>query len=190
MSSPEHGRTSIGSAGEHRHPTGGGRFESFVDAAVTRAESTLEFEDPMVLKLSLMLRKVNQLMTDDANRQVHQAEGWTQASFRVCFGLWVAGPMPPHLIAATTNMSRASVSAAIKKIEEDGLISREPSPVDQRSTVLRLTDAGEQAVIRTYQSHIALEHHWLEPLNETERLMLFLLLRKLLTGPAASEGRS
>ncbi len=190
MSTPEHGRSGAGTGHSYRPQPAGSRFESFVDAAVTRAESTLAFDDPMVLRLSLMLRKVNQLMTDDANRQVHQAEGWTQASFRVCFGLWVAGPMPPHQIAATTNMSRASVSAALKKIEEDGLVSREPSPVDQRSTVLRLTEAGEQAVIRTYESHIALEHHWLEPLNETERLMLFLLLRKLLAGPAASEGRS
>ena len=190
MSSPEHGRSNTGAVGGYRHQPAGTRFESFVDAAVTRAESTLEFEDPMVLRLSLMLRKVTQLMSEDANRQVHQAEGWTQASFRVCFGLWVAGPMAPHQIAATSNMSRASVSAAIKRIEEEGLISREPSTVDQRSTVLRLTEAGERAVVRTYESHIALEHNWLEPLNETERLLLFMLLRKLLGGPAAQEGRT
>lgn len=179
-----------GYANGYRHQPTGERFKTFVDSAVERAESILEFDDPMVLKLSLMLRKVNQLMADDANRQVHQVEGWTQASFRVCFGLWVAGPMPPHQIASAANMSRATVSAAIKKIEEEGLISREPSTVDQRSTVLRLTPAGEAAVVRTYQSHIRLEHDWLQPLTDTERLLLFMLLGKLLDGPAAQEGRA
>ena len=174
----------------YRHQTTGERFRIFVDSAVARAESALEFDDSMVLRLSLMLRKVSQLMADDANRKVHQVEGWTQASFRVCFGLWVVGPMPPHQIASASNMSRATVSAALKKIEEEGLISREPSAVDQRSTVLRLTPAGEAAVVRTYQSHIGLEHDWLQPLTQTERLLLFMLLGKLLDGPAAQEGRA
>lgn len=183
------GKVSAPAAGRQAQTTGE-RFQRFVDAAVTRAESTLEIEDPQVLQLSLMLRKVNQLMADDANRQVYQPEGWTHASFRICFGLWVAGPMAPHQIASTSNMSRATVSAGIKKIEEDGLISREPSTVDQRSTVVRLTPAGEEAVLRSYQAHIGLEHHWLTPLADTERLLLIMLLRKLLNGPAAQEGRA
>lgn len=182
--------TGPGNGAGYRRETTGDRFRKFVDAAVERAAPILDFEDPMVLKLSLMLRKVTQLMADDANRKVHQPEGWTQANFRICFALWVSGPMPPHQIAAVSNMSRATVSAAIKKILEDGLISKEPSTVDQRSTVLRLTPAGEEAVIRTYRSHIGLEHEWLQPLTDTERLLLFMLLEKLLDGPAAHEMRA
>lgn len=174
----------------YRRETTGDRFRKFVEAAVERATATVKFEDPMVLQLSLMLRKVTQLMADDANRKVHQPEGWTQANFRICFALWVSGPMPPHQIASVSNMSRATVSAAIKKILDDGLVSKEPSTVDQRSTVLRLTPAGEAAVIRTYQSHIGLEHEWLQPLTNTERLLLFMLLEKLLDGPAAHEMRA
>lgn len=182
--------TGPGNGSGYRWQTTGDRFRKFVDAAVERATSVLEFDDPMVLKLSLMLRKVTQLMAEDANRKVHQPEGWTQANFRICFALWVSGPMPPHQISTVSNMSRATVSAAIKKILEDGLISKEPSTVDQRSTVLRLTPAGEEAVIRTYQSHIGLEHEWLQPLTNTERLLLFMLLEKLLDGPAAHEMRA
>jgi DNA-binding MarR family transcriptional regulator len=182
--------TGSGNGSGYRRQTTGDRFRNFVDAAVGRATPILDFEDPMVLKLSLMLRKVTQLMAEDANRKVHQPEGWTQANFRICFALWVSGPMPPHQIAAVSNMSRATVSAAIKKILEDGLITKEPSPVDQRSTVLRLTPAGEDAVVRTYQSHIGLEHEWLQPLTSTERLLLYMLLEKLLDGPAAHEMRA
>lgn len=182
--------TSSTPAGGRQSQTTGERFQRFVDAAVERAGSTLRFEDPRVLQLSLMLRKVNQLMADDATRNVYQSEGWTHASFRICFGLWVAGPMAPHQIASTSNMSRATVSAGIKKIEEEGLISREPSTVDQRSTVVRLTPAGEEAVMRSYQAHIGLEHDWLTPLTDTERLLLVMLLQKLLDGPAAQTGRA
>ncbi|GAA3677095.1 hypothetical protein GCM10023081_14240 [Arthrobacter ginkgonis] len=186
-----HGAETSGSGNGmgYRRETTGDRFSKFVEAAVERAAPVVDVEDPMVLKLSLMLRKVTQLMADDANRQVHQPEGWTQANFRICFALWVSGPMPPHQIAAAANMSRATVSAAIKKIIEGGLISKEPSTVDQRSTVLRLTPAGEEAVVRTYRSHIGLEHEWLQPLTDTERLLLFMLLEKLLNGPAAQEVR-
>jgi|SRR5690625_21141 len=158
----------------------GDRFHTFVESAVERASQVLDFDDPMVLRLSLMLRKVNQLMADDANRKIHVPDGWTQTSFRVCFALWVSGSLPPHRISAATNLSRATVSAAIKKVEKDGLVVRKQSAVDQRSTVLSLTQEGETAIVRSYDSHIELEHQWFQPLTDTERLLLFSLLDKLL----------
>jgi len=158
----------------------GTRFHTFVDSAVERASKDFDFEDPMVLRLSLMLRKINQLMSDDANRKIHVPHDWTQTSFRVCFALWVSGPLPAHRISQSTNLGRATVSAAIKKVEKEGLIVREKSEIDQRSTVLSLTQRGETAIADSYRSHIELEHEWLEPLTDTERLLLASLLEKLL----------
>lgn len=163
----------------------GARFQAFVESAVTKASESFEIDDPMVLKLSLMLRKVNQLNTEDANRKIYIPDGWTTSSFRVCFALWVAGSLPPHRISQATNLSRATVSAVVKKVEKEGLVERKRSEIDQRSTVLSLTEEGHAAISRSYQSHIHLEHEWFAALTDIERLLLFSLLQKLLHSPLA-----
>jgi DNA-binding MarR family transcriptional regulator len=161
------------------------RFLHFVDVALRKARPVAADIDPMVIKLSLLLRKVAELMSDDANWMVHRPAGWTQASYRICFTLWVSGPMPPHKVAESTNMSRASISAGMKRIFEAGLIIKEPHKDDLRSTVLKLTDKGRNAVESTYLAHLGLETNWFDPLTDAERLVLFMLLEKMLSGEEA-----
>ncbi|MQA08924.1 MAG: MarR family transcriptional regulator [Pseudonocardiaceae bacterium] len=162
------------------------RFLHFVDAALHKAGAIAGDTDPMVIKLSLLLRKVAQLMSDDAHWTVHRPAGWTQASYRICFALWVSGPLPPNKVAQSTNMSRASISAGMKKIFEAGLITKEPSKDDLRSTVLKLTDKGKHAVESTYLAHLGLESNWFGPLTDVERRLLFMLLEKMLSGEEAA----
>lgn len=163
------------------------RFLHFVDVALRKARPFAADVDPVVIKLSLLLRKVAQLMSEDANWMVHRPAGWTQASYRICFTLWVSGPMPPHKVAESTNMSRASISAGMKRIFEAGLITKEPHKDDLRSTVLKLTDKGGHAVESTYLAHLGLETEWFGPLTDAERLVLFMLLEKMLAGEEAEK---
>jgi len=164
----------------------GERFAHFVDKALARAEQEMEVQQPNTLRLSLMLRKISQMMSDEYTQTIYQPEGWTQTSFRVCFGLWISGPMPQHQISSDTNMSRATVSAALKNLEQTGFIERKQSDADQRSSIVSLTAKGTETIIRSYRQHLELELEWFDPLTDIERLLLLSLLNKILHGPSAN----
>ncbi|GAB3616667.1 MarR family winged helix-turn-helix transcriptional regulator [Okibacterium endophyticum] len=157
-----------------------GRFRSFVDASAHKVNELGIDQDTVIPRLSLVARKLNQLMTDDAERRVHRPAGWTQASFRICFALWVLGPLPSHRIAAVTSIGRATISAALKKIHEDGLVTKEPSIEDQRSVVMRLTPQGETATRRTYEAHLEVEREWFGSLTDVEQTLLLMLMQKVM----------
>lgn len=129
---------------------------------------------------------MSQAMQDDADRRVHKPAGWAQASFRLCFALWTLGPLPPHRISSVTSMSRATISSALKKVLDDGLITKEPSKEDQRSMVLQLTEKGENLTRETYEAHLRLEEEWFGSLTEAERLVMLMLMEKILDNRPSS----
>lgn len=161
-------------------PRSNDRFRTFVETASQKAKELDTGHDPLIAQLSLVARKMGQLMQDDAERRVHKPAGWAHSSFRICFALWTMGPLPPHRIAAVTNMSRASISAALKKILDDGLVTKEPSVEDQRSLLLQLTPKGETLTRETYEAHLDLEAEWFGSLTEAERMVMLMLMQKLL----------
>src|SRR5690606_13085896 len=88
-------------------------FRSFVDRVADKVDEEGIDDDLVIPRLSLMMRKLNQLMTDDATQQVYRPAGWSHAGFRICIALWVMGPMASNQVTAMTNMGRATVSAAL-----------------------------------------------------------------------------
>ncbi|GAA4430900.1 hypothetical protein GCM10023169_34800 [Georgenia halophila] len=155
-------------------------FKSFVDSVTDKVADEGIDTEGVIPRLSLMTRKLNQLMADDAAQRVYRPGGWSHASFRICVSLWVMGPLPSHRVASMTNMSRATVSAALKKILEDELITKEPSTEDLRSVVVRLTPRGEKLIRESYQWHLEVENEWFGALTEAERHILLMLLEKIM----------
>jgi DNA-binding MarR family transcriptional regulator len=113
-------------------------------------------------------------------RFVYRPAGWSHAGFRICIALWVMGPIPSHQVTAMTNMGRATVSAALKRISEEGLVTKEPSTDDARSVMVRLTPEGERAIRESYAWHLQIEHEWFDVLTEIEKQVLLMLLDKLM----------
>lgn len=52
-------------------------------------------------------------------------------------------------LAKEFNLSRPTISDAVKSLEQKGLVLRDPSPVDARSHTLVLTEAGREAADQT-----------------------------------------
>ena len=154
-------------------------FYSFVDGVAEVVSREDVASDSVTPRLSLMMRRVNQLMSDDATRRVYRPHGWSHAGFRICIALWVMGPMASHRVTAMTNMGRATVSAALKRISDEGLVIKEPSPDDLRSVHVRLTPLGEEKIRESYAVHLAGEHEWLDAMTLAEKHMLLMLLEKL-----------
>jgi len=78
------------------------------------------------------------------------------------------------------------VSALVKTLERDGLVTRTQVPRDRRAVRLALTEPGHAAVTDAYQAHNAREQEWAASLTPSEQTVLIGLLEKLTTSPAAA----
>jgi DNA-binding MarR family transcriptional regulator len=52
------------------------------------------------------------------------------------------GPLTPSELAGLERVARPTVTRVLTRLEEAGLISRTPDPVDRRSTLVTVTPAG------------------------------------------------
>lgn len=160
----------------------GSKFPSFADLVAARAVDEGIVDDPTIPRLSLLARRLGQEMLDDSASLVYKPAGWSHASYRICITLWAMGPLPSHRVTAMTNMSRATVSAALKRLDEDQLITKSASEVDARSVTVSLTPAGETQIRRSFADHMGHENTWFRALTEIEQQLLIMLIQKLLDG--------
>ena len=63
--------------------------------------------------------------------------------------------LPMSALAATVNSSLSRLSHVVARLEQQGWVTREPSPESGRVTVARLTDAGMEKVRETAPGHAA-----------------------------------
>jgi DNA-binding MarR family transcriptional regulator len=86
------------------------------------------------------------------------------------------GSLPLGKIGARLQVHAASVTNAINRLERDGLVTREPDPIDGRRTLAHLTTAGRQRAMRA--SRVLNEQLFSQlPLSERELGELVGLLR-------------
>jgi DNA-binding MarR family transcriptional regulator len=107
----------------------------------------------------------------------------------VLFVLWLAGPLEAKRVAQLSGMSRAAVSALVNTLKRDGLVSRTQADHDRRAVLLKLTDAGHDAITSAYQAHNEREQAWANALSKPEQTTLIGLLEKLATSSAATEAK-
>lgn len=74
---------------------------------------------------------------------------------------------------------KAQIARVLKRLQERGLLMAEPSPHDQRSIQLRLTEAGRETARKQQQRRKRLESQWLSGFNEAERHQLGAYLDRL-----------
>ncbi len=86
--------------------------------------------------------------------------------YEALLALWEA---PDHTLtssqlARSLLYTSGSASHLIRRLVEEGLVSREPSPDDARVMLLRLTDGGEARIRRASDAHLASLARVFEPL--------------------------
>jgi len=85
-------------------------------------------------------------------------------------------------IGALIHTSSATVTGMIAALERDGLVERENNPLDGRSTVARLTPAGEAKLRDVMAPHQRNIEASMTNITRAERQQLFALLLKLGSG--------
>lgn len=90
-------------------------------------------------------------------------------------------------LAHSVVLSPSGLSRLIDRMEQDGLVTREPCEDDRRGTYAVMTSAGNERLVATAPHHLAGVHeHFTSHLSEAEALTMTNVLQRILTDIAAT----
>jgi len=81
--------------------------------------------------------------------------GIDDTDFRILEALLNKGPLPVNTIGPKVNLTPGSISVAVDRLVERGLVSRVESPEDRRVRVVSLTPKGKRLIAPIFRKHAA-----------------------------------
>nr|WP_320132626.1 MarR family transcriptional regulator [uncultured Holophaga sp.] len=87
-----------------------------------------------------------------------------------------AGTIQMKDLAQMTGVTTGTLTVAVDRLEDKGLIKRVPNQADRRSYLIELTGAGREAFNRHHAAHLGLTASILEGMPETDRLVFQALI--------------
>jgi DNA-binding MarR family transcriptional regulator len=121
--------------------------------------------------------------TDRARRAAFSAHGLDLWAFDVLAALRRQGPpyrLSPGALLHTTLVTSGTMTNRIDRLEQAGLVRRDPDPQDKRGVLVTLTAAGRSKVDAALEDLLAAERSLLADLSAEQRGILAALLRTLL----------
>ena len=96
--------------------------------------------------------------------------------------------MPSQELRNALGWEKSRLSHQLRRMQKDGLISREPNPADARSTVVCLLPVGRAAVVKAAPGHVAdVRRNFIDLLTPAELDMLAVLNERILQHLAAND---
>lgn len=105
--------------------------------------------------------------------------GLGESDFRVLEVLLHKGPMPVNAIGPKVFLTPGSISTAVERLHERGLVSRVDCPSDRRIRTVDLTPEGRKLIQCAFGAHAKHMEQLAESLSPTERAELIKSLKKL-----------
>lgn len=128
--------------------------------------------------LWLVLMKAHRSMARHAQRSIAAHEvGFSD--FAILEALLNKGPMLVNEIGRRIHLTSGSITSAIDRIEERGLVARTPDADDRRARTVSLTRSGRALITRIFDEHKANLDAAADGLSRAERETLIALLKKL-----------
>jgi len=81
--------------------------------------------------------------------------GIDDTDFRILEALLNKGPLPVNTIGPKVYLTPGSISTAVDRLVERGLVSRVESPEDRRVRVVSLTPNGKKLIAPVFRKHAA-----------------------------------
>ena len=102
------------------------------------------------------------------------------SDFAVLEALLHKGPLPVNEIGKKVLLTSGSITVAVDRLEQKGLVERRAHGTDRRARVVHLTQAGKQLIARAYAQHASdLERLASTSLTKIERTTLIRLLKQI-----------
>ncbi|HXE12957.1 MAG TPA: MarR family transcriptional regulator [Bryobacteraceae bacterium] len=145
-----------------------------------------EAEDCSGVHIWLVLMKAHAALLEHARRNI-QGLGLGDSDFFVLEVLLHKGPLPVNTIGQKVRLTSGSISVAVDRLEQRGLVERRSDERDRRVRIVQLTAAGRKLIECAFATHAEAMEAATAGLSGEERGQLIRLLRKLgKTAEAAS----
>src|SRR3954454_5758103 len=135
-------------------------------------------QDSAGVHLWLVFMKAFQALLPHAAASIRRTE-LGDSDFRVLEVLLHKGPLPVNTIGPKVWLTPGSISVAVDRLVNKGLVSRKDHPGDRRVRRVELTPNGRALITRGFGEHAAAMEDVADVLSKNERLTLLRLLKKL-----------
>jgi len=126
----------------------------------------------------LVLWKAAQAVEAYAKKSIVDLE-MCGSDFAVLEALLHRGALPVNEIGKKVLLTSGSITIAIDRLEDKGLVERRASSNDRRAKIVHLTGEGKKLITRAYNKHAADMEQLASDLSTTERATLIRLLKKI-----------
>ncbi len=128
--------------------------------------------------LWLLLWKASKAVEAHARKSVEATE-LCLSDFGVLEALLHKGPLPVKALGEKVLLSSGSMTAAVDRLEQSGLVERGSDAADRRARIVHLTESGKVLIRRIFGQHKRDMERVFSRLKGRERNELAALLRKL-----------
>ena|SRR3984885_3585761 len=105
--------------------------------------------------------------------------GLGESDFRVLEVLLHKGPLPVNTIGPIVDLTPGSISVAVDRLVEKGLVSRVESTEDRRVRIVALTPRGKELIVSAFRNHSGQMRRVFSELNAEELRGLEAALKKI-----------
>jgi MarR family 2-MHQ and catechol resistance regulon transcriptional repressor len=105
--------------------------------------------------------------------------GLGESDFRVLEVLLHKGPLPVNTIGPIVDLTPGSISVAVDRLVEKGLVSRVESTEDRRVRIVALTPRGKDLIVPAFRNHSVQMRRVFSELNAEELRDLEAALKKI-----------
>jgi MarR family 2-MHQ and catechol resistance regulon transcriptional repressor len=119
---------------------------------------------------------------DSVSKQAREniaSQGLGLSDFAVLEVLLHKGALPVNTIGAKVLLTSGSISVAVDRLEQRGLVERRADPEDGRTRLVHLTSQGRKLIECAFAQHACAMDKVAGRLSPSERAQLVTLLRKL-----------
>ena len=120
-----------------------------------------------------------------AEHKIHNLEynsikksGLTISQFGVLEALYSKGDLRICEIIEKILTTSGNITVVIKNLEKEGLVKKNPDPLDKRSTIISITDKGKNIVEEILPEHINTINNIFSVLTDEEKILLKNILKK------------
>ena len=133
-----------------------------------------------IISLGWKLNYVANYYSLIANRELARHHNCTRQEFVVLFCLVHGGAMTAQAVSDVCGRPKNTISRAVNKLLDKGMISRTPHPTDQRSGIIHLKAEGREMYERIIGVFAARDQDMTAGLTEGEQKELGRLLTKMI----------
>lgn len=157
-------------------------MNDLVDQVISQWTTQCPTQDFAAMSVVARLFRLNAFATRDVNRTFRQ-HNLHQGEFDVLATLYRSGAphaMNPQKLVEALLLTSGAMTNRLDRLEQAGLLVRNPNPQDRRGIIVSLTAEGLRLIKVVLKEYLTDLNELLDPLSAAERRQLAGLLKKLL----------